>query len=304
MRHCGDSTAPGVRDSTSKSTTAPTVALASIAQAGQGLLQAKSRVACVPMPEALTHELSDQVLTISFNRPEKKNALTMAMYDALFSRLQQGEEESAVRAIVIRGEGGSFTAGNDLGDFMRDPPSSMDSPVGRVLGLLPQLRTPVIAAVNGAAVGIGTTLLMHCDLVYCSDRSKFKMPFVPLGLCPEAGSSYLLPRLAGRVKATELLLLGESFDAATALDIGLVNEVLSAEALDERVRNVALKIAALPPASVRLTKSLISQAQRDMLHAAMEREGDLFLERLRSPEAGEAMQAFFQKRAPDFSKFE
>lgn len=256
------------------------------------------------MPEALTHELSENVLTISFNRPEKKNALTMAMYDALFARLQQAEEESQVRAIVLRGEGGTFTAGNDLGDFMKDPPKTMDSPVGRVLGLLPTLHTPVIAAVNGAAVGIGTTLLMHCDLVYCSDRSKFKMPFVPLGLCPEAGSSYLLPRLAGRVKATELLLLGEAFDAATALEIGLVNEVLSAEALDERAQAVALKIAALPPASVRLTKALISRAHSDMLNAAMEREGGLFLERLRSPEAAEAMQAFFQKRAADFSKFE
>ncbi len=256
------------------------------------------------MPEALTHELSEKVLTISFNRPEKKNALTMAMYDALFSRLRQADEESEVRAIVLRGEGGTFTAGNDLSDFMKDPPSTMDSPVGRVLDLLPKLRTPLIAAVNGAAVGIGTTLLMHCDLVYCSDLSKFKMPFVPLGLCPEAGSSYLLPRLAGRVKATELLLLGEAFDAATALHIGLVNEVLSADALDERARSVALKIASLPPASVRLTKSLISQAQGELLHAAMEREGELFLERLRSPEAAEAMQAFFQKRAPDFSKFE
>ncbi len=256
------------------------------------------------MSEALTHVLSEQVLTLSFNRPEKKNALSMAMYDELCGRLKDAEQASEVRAVVLRGEGGAFTAGNDLGDFMKDPPSTMDSPVGRVLALLPGLRKPLIAAVNGAAVGIGTTLLLHCDLVYCSDRSKFKLPFVPLGLCPEAGSSYLLPRLAGRVKATELLLLGEAFDAATALDIGLVNEVLPPEALDERVRTVALKIASLPPESVRLTKSLISQAHNDMLHAAMQREGDLFLARLRSPEAAEAMQAFFQKRAPDFSKFE
>lgn len=256
------------------------------------------------MSEALTHAQQDGVLTVSFNRPDKKNALTLAMYEALVEVLGRADEDSSVRAIVLRGEGGTFTAGNDLGDFMKNPPTSMDTPVGHVLELLPRLRTPLIAAVDGAAVGIGTTLLMHCDLAYCSDRAKFKMPFVPLGLCPEAGSTYLLPRLAGRVKATELLLLGETFDAATALDIGLVNQVLPAEALDPRAQAVASKIAKLPPASVRLTKTLIGQAHQDMLQAAMKREGDQFITRLRSPEAAEAMQAFFQKRAPDFSKFE
>ena len=256
------------------------------------------------MSEALTHAQQDGVLTVSFNRPDKKNALTLAMYEALVEVLGRADEDSSVRAIVLRGEGGTFTAGNDLGDFMKNPPTSMDTPVGHVLELLPRLRTPLIAAVDGAAVGIGTTLLMHCDLAYCSDRAKFKMPFVPLGLCPEAGSTSLLPRLAGRVKATELLLLGETFDAATALDIGLVNQVLPAEALDPRAQAVASKIAKLPPASVRLTKTLIGQAHQDMLQAAMKREGDQFITRLRSPEAAEAMQAFFQKRAPDFSKFE
>ncbi len=256
------------------------------------------------MSDALMHEESDGVLTLSFNRPDKKNALTLAMYDAFVEQLSRSDEDPAIRAVLVRGQGGTFTAGNDLGDFMKDPPTSMDSPVGRMLAILPRLRKPLIAAVDGAAVGIGTTLLMHCDLVYCSDRATFKMPFVPLGLCPEAGSSYLLPRMAGRVKATELLLLGEAFDGRTALDIGLVNEVLPAEQVDARARDVALKIAKLPPASVRLTKSLIGQAHRDLLLAAMEREGDHFLSRLRSPEAAEAMQAFFQKRDPDFSKFE
>lgn len=256
------------------------------------------------MSEALTHERSEGVVTITFNRPEKKNALTLAMYDALVDVLGAADEDPSVRAMIVRGEGGVFTAGNDLGDFMKNPPTSMDSPVGRVIGLLPRLRKPLIAAVDGPAVGLGTTLLMHCDFVYCSDRARFKMPFVPLGLCPEAGSSYVLPRMAGRVKATELLLLGKGFDAATALDIGLVNEVLPADAVDARAREVALEVASLPPASVRLTKALIGQAQHDLLHAAMKREGDHFLARLRSPEAAEAMQAFFQKRAPDFSKFE
>ena len=256
------------------------------------------------MSEALTHELSENVLTIAFNRPEKKNALTMAMYDAFLEQLDRADADPQIRAILWRGEGGVFTAGNDLGDFMKNPPSSMDSPVGRVLAKMPQLTKPIVAAVDGPAVGIGTTLLMHCDLVYCSSRAKFKLPFVPLGLCPEAGSSYLLPRLAGRAKATELLLLGDAFGADTAKEIGLVNEVLEPEGLDARAREIAVKLAKLPPASVRLTKSLIGRAHLDMLQAAMQREGDQFLTRLRSPEAAEAMQAFFEKRAPDFSKFE
>ncbi len=256
------------------------------------------------MSEALTHELSEKVLTVTFNRPSKKNALTLAMYDALVEQLKRADEDPQVRVLVVRGEGGTFTAGNDLSDFMKDPPSSMDSPVGRVLGWLPKLRKPMIAAVDGAAVGIGTTLLMHCDLAYCSSRAKFKMPFVPLGLCPEAGSSYLLPRMAGRVKATELLMLGRTFGPQTAVEIGLVNEVLPPEELDAHARAIALEIAGLPPASVRLTKQLIGDAHLERLQAAMEREGEHFLARLRSPEATEAMQAFFQKRAPDFSKFE
>ncbi len=257
-----------------------------------------------PMTEALTHELSDRVLTVSFNRVDKKNALTLAMYDALLEQLKRSDEDPQIRAVLLRGEGGIFTAGNDLGDFMKNPPDSMDSPVGRVLNILPRLTKPLIAAVDGPAIGLGTTILMHCDLAYASDRAKFKMPFVPLGLCPEAGSTYLLTRLAGRAKATELLMLGESFDAATALEIGLVNEVLSADELDAAARAKATKVAALPPASVRLTKQLILQSHADLLRASMEREGDHFLARLRSPEAAEAMQAFFQKRAPDFSKFE
>ncbi len=255
------------------------------------------------MSEALTHELSEKVLTLTFNRPNKKNALTLAMYDAWVEQLRRADEDAQIRAVLIRGEGGTFTAGNDLGDFMKDPPSSMDSPVGRLLAWLPKLRKPMIAAVDGAAVGIGTTLLMHCDLVYCSSRAKFKMPFVPLGLCPEAGSSYLLPRMAGRVKATELLLLGEAFGPQTAREIGLINDVLAPGDLDAHARAVAVKVAGLPPASVRLTKQLIGEAHLDQLETAMKREGEQFLERLRSPEAAEAMQAFFQKRAPDFSKF-
>ncbi len=256
------------------------------------------------MTEALTHELSEGVLTVSFNRAEKKNALTLDMYDALVEQLQRSESDPQIRCVVLRGEGGIFTAGNDLGDFMKNPPDSMDSPVGRLLAILPALSKPLVAAVDGPAIGLGTTILMHCDLAYCTTRAKFKMPFVPLGLCPEAGSTYLLPRLAGRVRATELLMLGESFSAETAVHIGLVNAVVEPDALDEHTRSVATKIAGLPAASVRLTKQLIAQSHADLLRASMQREGDQFLSRLRSPEAMEAMQAFFQKRAPDFSKFD
>ncbi len=256
------------------------------------------------MTEALTHELSEGVLTVSFNRAEKKNALTLDMYDALVEQLQRSESDPQIRCVVLRGEGGIFTAGNDLGDFMKNPPDSMDSPVGRLWAILPALSKPLVAAVDGPAIGLGTTILMHCDLAYCTTRAKFKMPFVPLGLCPEAGSTYLLPRLAGRVRATELLMLGESFSAETAVHIGLVNAVVEPDALDEPTRAVAIKIAGLPAASVRLTKQLIAQSHADLLRASMQREGDQFLSRLRSPEAMEAMQAFFQKRAPDFSKFD
>jgi enoyl-CoA hydratase/carnithine racemase len=161
-----------------------------------------------------------------------------------------------------------------------------------------------VAAVEGLAIGVGTTMLLHCDLVYAAEGTRFQLPFTPLGLCPEAGSSYFLPRMAGYARAAELLLLGEPFGPDVALQIGLVARVLPPEDLHDHARDRALAVAALPPASVRVTKQLMKEAQRDAVRAHMGREVGHFLERLRSPEAAEAMQAFFAKRKPDFSRFE
>lgn len=256
------------------------------------------------MSEAILHEVSDRILTLSLHRPNKKNALTLDMYNTLVEHLDRADSDPQIRAIVLRGEGGVFTAGNDLADFMESPPDNMDSPVGRLLARLPRIQTPLVASVDGVAVGIGTTLLLHCDFVYCTTRAIFKLPFVPLGLCPEAGSSWLLPRLVGRVRANELLLLGDAFDAQAALEMGIVNAVVESPVLDTMVHDIAMRLASLPPASVRLTKQLIAQSQQAPLEEAMNRESAQFMQRLRSPEAREAMQAFFEKRPPDFTRFD
>lgn len=243
------------------------------------------------------------VFHIAFARPAKKNALTLAMYEGLCAALATASSDPNIRVVVLRGEGGSFTAGNDLADFMQNPPSSSDSPVGRFLEALVRFAKPIVAAVEGPAIGVGTTMLLHCDLVYAATGSRLQMPFVPLGLSPEAGSSYLLPRLAGHPRAAELLLLGEPFGPELAREIGLVLEVLAPDQLHARVRERAAAIAALPPASVRLTKQLMRAPIVAALGDALTAESTAFFERLRSPEAAEAMQAFFMKRKPDFSRF-
>ncbi|MBX7084600.1 MAG: enoyl-CoA hydratase [Nannocystaceae bacterium] len=248
--------------------------------------------------------LDQHVLTITIDRAAKKNALTLAMYDAMTAALQRARDDAAVRVIVLRGSGGHFTAGNDLMDFMQQPPSSNDSPVGRFLDLLVTHPKPILAAVEGVAIGIGTTLLLHCDLVWAATGARLQLPFVPLGLSPEAGSSLLLAQRCGHVRAAELLLLGEPFGPERARELGLVNEVVEATALHDRVRERAAAIAALPPASVRATKALMRAPVLAALQTVMHSEAEVFFARLRSPEAAEAMSAFFGKRRPDFSRFE
>ena len=257
-----------------------------------------------PMSDGLQHEVSDRVLTVTFDRPEKKNALTLAMYDALTARLTAAAEDPQIRVVLLRGAGGVFTAGNDLGDFMKNPPSSHDSPVGRFLAMIVPYPKPIVAAVDGVAIGVGTTMLLHCDVAYAAVGTKFSMPFVPLGLCPEAGSSYLLPRIAGRARASELLLFGDRFGPETALELGLINKVLPTDELHAHAEARAKALAELPPAAVRITKQLIRDGLKDSTDAALRRESDLFFERLKSAEAAESMSAFFAKRKPDFSKFE
>ena len=243
------------------------------------------------------------VLRIQFNRAEKKNAITAAMYQALAHALRHAERESAVRVALIHGAPDVFTSGNDLQDFLASPPRSTDAPVFQFLRAIHEFPKPLVAAVSGLAVGIGTTMLLHCDLVYCAPGTRFSVPFVNLGLCPEAGSSFLLPRLTGYQRAAELLMLGEPFAAETAKEIGLVNAIVPAESLLATAMATAKKLAAKPAASLRETKTLMKQGIHEAVKLAMGDEGEAFRERLESPEAKEAFAAFLEKRQPDFSKF-
>ena len=248
-------------------------------------------------------EIKDRVLRIEIARPEKKNALTAAMYAAMADALDTAERDPGVRVVLIHGARDCFTAGNDLKDFLERPPQSEDSPVSRFLRGISTFVKPLVAAVNGAAVGIGTTMLLHCDLVYAAPGARFQLPFVSLGLVPEAGSSFLLPYVGGYQRAAELLLLGQPFGPAKALAAGFVTEVIPEDELFEYARDAALGVAALPPAAVRQTKALMKQRFAGRIAEAMQEEGAVFRERLASPEAKEAMTAFVEKRKPDFSRF-
>lgn len=242
------------------------------------------------------------VLELRFARPEKKNALTLAMYEALAAALEAADGDAAVRVVLFAGSPEVFTAGNDLKDFLEDPPLGTDNPIFRFLRALHGLRKPVVAAVNGPAVGIGTTLLLHCDLIAAGRSARLQLPFVNLGLVPEAASSLLLPRIVGHARAAELLLLGEPLGAGDALAMGLVNRVVDDGETETVARAWAAALAAKPPAALRLTKQLL-RSETAAVPARMEEEGAHFAAQLRSPEAREAMQAFFERRAPDFSAF-
>ena len=251
---------------------------------------------------------ADGILTIEFNRPERKNAITAVMYQAMADAINQAETDGAVRAILIVGKPEIFTAGNDLPDFLQNskPVEGVPAearPVFQFMRALSGSTKPVVAAVSGAAVGIGTTMLMHCDLVYAADNAKFSMPFSQLGLCPEFASSLLLPQLAGYPRAAEKLLLGEAFLAQEALDMGLVSKVVPLADLRAFAEGQAAKLAALPAASVRATKALMKRARTPAINEAMGAENQLFAAMLLAPEAKEAMTAFMEKRKPDFSKF-
>jgi enoyl-CoA hydratase/carnithine racemase len=253
---------------------------------------------CPPLSDVqddlILTEIAAGVLTITLNRPAKKNALTGAMYTALAGALNQAAGGPEVRVAVIRGSGGSFTAGNDLGDFLADPPTDENSPVFQFLRALASFPLPLIAAVEGPAVGVGTTLLLHCDLAYAAPSARFRLPFVDLGVVPEAASSYLLPRTVGSARANELLLLGEPFSAHDARRMGLINAVVDDPATHAAER--AAVIAAKPPEAVRLTKALLRADRAGPVDAAMREEGRLFIERLASEEAQEALVRFVGRR--------
>jgi len=246
----------------------------------------------------------DGICQIRITRPERRNALTHAMYTALHEAVTAAEADSAVRVLMISGAGQCFTSGNDLQDFLQHPPQDETAPVMVLLDTLLHARKPIVAAVSGHAVGIGTTLLLHCDLVYCDTTARFQLPFANLGLCPEAGSSYLLPLMAGHRRAAELLMLGQPFSPETAREIGLVNEVVSPEALPALALARARQLADQPSAAVLLTKSLLRKAPYAELAAHMKFEGQHFMARLSSPEAIEAFTAFQEKRQPNFRQFD
>ena len=252
------------------------------------------------------------VAQIEIARPEKKNALTVAMYQAMRDAIDAARADNAVRAVLITGQPGIFTSGNDIEDFMSRGTTGqgqgqgsdvMDSPVFQFMRALIDCDKPVVAAVTGAAIGIGTTMLLHCDFVYVSDEARLAMPFVTLGLVPEFGSSLLVPQLMGPRRAAEKLLLGEPFTPEQAVDCGIANAVLPADEVLNHARRIAERFNALPPGAVREAKQLLRAPYREATLQTIRSEAEIFGRRLRSPEATEAFQAFFQKRKPDFSKF-
>ncbi len=247
--------------------------------------------------------LDGNVLIIRMQRPDKRNALNVEMYAALAAALRRANDDPQVRVVILAGGENCFTAGNDILDFVGNPPADETHPVMRFLQALADFEKPLIAAVNGMAVGIGTTLLLHCDLAYAAEDARFHLPFVNLGLCPEAGSSYLLPLRAGSHRAAEAILLGQPFDAATALSWGLVNRLTAPGQADAAALEAARLVAAKPPAAIRAARQLLREPLREPLRDAFRREAEAFVVRLASPEATEAFQAFMERRPPDFSPF-
>ncbi len=245
----------------------------------------------------------DRISEIAINRPNKKNALTTQMYAAITETLSRAEQADEIRVHFLTGTEDCFSAGNDLKDFEENPPHGDDSPVMQFLETVSSLEKPLLAGVAGAAVGVGTTVLLHCDIVVAGSGSRFQTPFTRLGLCPEAGSSVLLPASAGHRLAAEMLLLGEPFDAARAVQAGLVNHVVPDDKVRETAVGIARRLAALPPAAVRLTKSLLRRGSVESVHETIRLEGRHFIDRLQSEEAAEAFAAFREKRSPDFSRF-
>jgi len=247
------------------------------------------------------------VATIEIARPEKKNALTAEMYTAMAQALADAQAGGNVRSVLITGQPGIFTSGNDIEDFMSRPPGqgsdSAEAPVFRFMKALVDCDKPVVAAVTGAAIGVGTTLLLHCDFVYVSDEARLAMPFVGLGLVPEYASSLLVPQLMGQRRAAEKLLLGDPFTGEQAVECGIANAVLPAGEVMAQARRVAERFNQLPPGAVRDAKRLMRAPQREVVLQTIRTEGEIFGQRLRSPEAREAFQAFFEKRRPDFSSF-
>src|ERR1043166_2169550 len=253
------------------------------------------------MSEILT-ETKGNILRVTVNRPEKKNAMTSAMYNALADVFNEAAKDDDVSVVIWDAAGDSFSAGNDIEDFLKNPPGPGESPQARLGEALLNLDKPVIAAVKGVAIGGGTTLLTHCDFVYAGESSKFKLPFVDLGLVPEFGSSWSLPARSGYIRAAELFLLAQPFSAEVAVEVGLVTRVVPDTELSATVTQTAEKLAAKPIGALRATKKLLKRSSREVIDQAIQAEVEEFSSRVRSAEVREVFTAFMEKRKPDFAK--
>jgi enoyl-CoA hydratase/carnithine racemase len=247
--------------------------------------------------------VENRVAFVELARLDKKNALTGEMYGQLADAIGGAEASAQVRAILLHGSEDCFCAGNDVADFLNRPPLREGSPSARFFDAMLNASKPIVAAVGGPAIGIGSTMLLHCDIVYAASNARFQLPFVPLGIVPEFGSTYLLPLIAGYKQAAELLLLGQPFTAEKAKEAGIVTQIVEKNELMNKARETAAALAALPPQSLRMTKQLLKKRHRQVVDETIAEEIRLFGERLASPEAKEAMSAFLEKRKPDFSRF-
>ncbi len=247
-------------------------------------------------------EQAGSILRVQLNRPTKRNAMTSAMYLALAGIFSEAANNENTRVVLWHGAGDSFSAGNDLEDFLKNPPGPGNFPQARLMEALVNFDKPLVAAVHGAAIGGGTTMLTHCDFVYAGESTKFQMPFINLAVVPEFGSSYSMPARIGHLRAAELILLGGPFDARRAAELGLVTQVISDKDVLARATETAGKLAAKPPRALQASKRLMKQPFREQIKAAMKAENEEFSAQVRSEDAKEAFTAFLEKRKPDFAR--
>jgi enoyl-CoA hydratase/carnithine racemase len=251
--------------------------------------------------DEITTERSGGILRVELNRPAKKNAMTSSMYVALADIFNDAARDESTRVVLWHGAGDSFCAGNDIQDFLTNPPGPGESPQARLMNALIDLNKPLVAAVHGAAIGGGTTMLTHCDFVYAGESTKFQMPFIDLALAPEFGSSFSMPARIGHLRAADLILLGSPFDARRAAELGLVTEVVADQNLLTTANSVAQKLAAKPAAALQAGKRLLKRAFGEQMKAAMKAENEEFAVQVRSQDAKEALTAFLEKRQPHFN---